>query len=315
MTAASQSAARVRRGLTLVELMAAIVLFGIVAGTIMTLVTRQQRFYAGANEVMDVRGQIREAASLLPIDLRGTSSIGNDISFVSDSALEFRATYGTAVVCGLNAAAGTLDILPTNLAKHTLTSWYTAPVAGDLLFVFDEGPTPGAQDDVWGQYRLTAIANRTDICVGLPYADPVLDAPAAKPRWRFTVDRPLTASIGTGSVIRFTRQVRYNLYQSPTDRLWYLGYRSMTNGAWSAVQPVSGPYRPYSATAGESGLSFRYFDENGVAVANTAAGRATIARISIKVRGQGEMARNAAASLNGPFRDSLSLHIALRNRQ
>jgi len=78
---------------------------------------------------------------------------------------------------------------------------------------------------------------------------------------------------------------------------------------------VSGPYRPYSATAGESGLSFRYFDENGVAVANTAAGRATIARISIKVRGQGEMARNAAASLNGPFQDSLSLHIALRNRQ
>jgi hypothetical protein len=291
------------------------VLFGIVAGTIMTLVTRQQRFYAGANEVMDVRGQIREAASLLPIDIRGTSSIGGDIVFISDSAMEFRATYGTAVVCRVDAPNRILDVMPTNLARHTLTSWYTNPVPGDTMYVFDDGPTQGAQDDLWGTYRITAVGNRTDVCVGAPYSDPALDAPAAKPRWRFTADRPIAATIVAGSVIRFTRRVRYSLYRSPTDGLWYLGYKSMTNGAWSAVQPVSGPYRSYSAAAGQSGLTLQYFDQNGVAAANTPAGRQSIARIVVTVRGQGQMARNAAASLKGPFQDSLSLQIALRNRQ
>jgi len=317
VTAAPRRRAETRAGLTLVELLAAIVLFGIVAGTIMTLVTRQQRYYAGATEVMDVRGQIREAASLLPIDLRGTSSIGGDIMFVSDSAMEFRATYGTAVVCRVDGPNAVLDVLPPNLARHTLTSWYTAPAAGDTLFVFDEGPTQGAQDDFWGTYRLVVDpGTRTDVCLGAPYADPVHDAPALKPRWRFTADRPISATVVPGAVIRFTRRVKYSLYHSPTDNLWYLGYRTrQADGSWGNVQPVSGPYRSYSATAGQSGLSLSYFDQNGVPVANTEGGRKTIARISVTVRGQGQMGRNAAASLKGPFRDSLSLHIALRNRQ
>jgi prepilin-type N-terminal cleavage/methylation domain-containing protein len=313
--AARGRVAPARAGLTLVELMAAIVLFGIVAGTIMALVTRQQRYYAGASEVMDVRGQIREAASLLPIDLRGTSSAGGDIMFAGDSAMEFRATYGTAVVCRIDAPNRILDVLPTNLARHTLSSWYTTPVAGDTLFVFDEGPTQGAQDDLWGTYRLENVGTRTDVCIGAPFADPVQDAPALKPRWRFTMDRPIAATVVPGAVIRFTRRVRYSLYHSPTDNLWYLGYKSMNNGAWGAVQPVSGPYRSYSATAGQSGLSLTYFDTNSVAMGNTVVGRRSIARISVTVRGQGQMGRNAAASLKGPFRDSLSLHIALRNRQ
>ena len=222
--AAPGRVAPARAGLTLVELMAAIVLFGIVAGTIMTLVTRQQRYYAGATEVMDVRGQIREAASLLPIDLRGTSSVGGDIMFAGDSAMEFRATYGTAVVCRIDAALRELDVLPANLTRHTLTSWYTAPVAGDNLFLFDEGPSQGAQDDTWGSYQLESVGTRTDVCPGAPYADPVLDAPALKPRWRLTMSAltPISPTIVPGAVIRFTRRVRYSLYLSPTDNLWYL---------------------------------------------------------------------------------------------
>ena len=107
-----------RRGLTLVELLAVIVIFGIVAGSIMTLFVRQQRYYAGASEVIDVRGQVREAASLLPIDLRGTSSSGGDIMLISDSAIEFRATYGTAVVCDTNSLARTFYVLPTTLSRR-----------------------------------------------------------------------------------------------------------------------------------------------------------------------------------------------------
>ena len=305
---------RQRRGLTLVELLAVIVIFGIVAGSIMTLFVRQQRYYAGASEVIDVRGQVREAVSLLPIDLRGTSSSGGDIMFNSDSAIEFRATYGTAVVCDTNSLARTFYVLPTVLSRQLLTSWYAPPEVGDTMFVFDENTTSGAQDDRWIRYRISALSsNDVTHCLGAPYADPVNDAPAlpGKARWAFTTDSAVPSSIIPGSVIRFTRRVRYSLYQSPTDNLWYLGYRRGD----AAIQPVSGPYRAYSTATGQSGVTFAYYDSLGNVLANTAVGRRSVARIDITVRGQGQLRPNFAGNLRGAFTDSLKIQIALRNRQ
>src|SRR5678815_3514229 len=71
---------RVRRGLSLVEIMVALVLLGIVSGVVMRVVQRQQRFYQGVNQIVVQRSQLRQATSVLPIDLRSMSSVGNDIA-------------------------------------------------------------------------------------------------------------------------------------------------------------------------------------------------------------------------------------------
>ena len=85
--------------MTLVEIMVALVLLGVIGGAIMRVIIRQQQFYNGATQIMTTRGQLRQAASVLPIDLRNLSSVGGDILEVTDSSIQFRVNVGTSVVC------------------------------------------------------------------------------------------------------------------------------------------------------------------------------------------------------------------------
>src|SRR5438094_6783273 len=88
-----------RAGFTLVELVITLVLVSFVAGAIVKLLLRQQRFYNSTTELIQTRQQIRQAAAMLPSDLRGISSIGGDIYAVTDSSLEFRSVFGISIVC------------------------------------------------------------------------------------------------------------------------------------------------------------------------------------------------------------------------
>src|SRR5439155_792369 len=88
-----------RAGFTLVELIITLVLVSFVAGAIVKLLLRQQRFYNSTTELIETRQQIRQAAAMLPSDLRGISSIGGDIYVMTDSSLEFRSVFGSSIVC------------------------------------------------------------------------------------------------------------------------------------------------------------------------------------------------------------------------
>src|SRR5678816_1461017 len=101
---------RVRRGLSLVEIMVALTLLGIVSGVIMRVIQRQQRFYQGVNQIVVQRSQLRQATSVLPIDLRAMSSVGNDILVASDSSIVFNVTVGTGAVC--QVVSGSVVAMP-----------------------------------------------------------------------------------------------------------------------------------------------------------------------------------------------------------
>ena len=75
---------RRRAGFTLIELLISMVLMGLVSAAIVKLLLRQQRFYNSATDLIQTRQQIRQAAGMLPSDLRGISSVGADISAMSD---------------------------------------------------------------------------------------------------------------------------------------------------------------------------------------------------------------------------------------
>jgi prepilin-type N-terminal cleavage/methylation domain-containing protein len=313
---------RVRRsGFTLTELMIAVALFSLVMASLMGLLVRQQRFYRGANEIIDTRTQLRQAAGVLPADIRSISSIGGDIKFVSDTMMEFLATFGTTIVCQKNSTVQFVAPSDT-LTRHTLTAWLSTPRIGDTAFVYDEGSMTGSEDDSWLRARVDGVGTVTAGCEA--FNNPNGDDDA-RVRYRFTLNA-MTSMPGTvvpGATVRFARPVRYRFYKSTGtggDNMWYLGYQQYTvtglMGTWSATQPLAGPYEAWtSAGAAGNGLRFQYYRQDGTLITGTTtADMAAIARIDVSMKAAGPSARNTALSDGRQMRDSLLVRIAIRNR-
>lgn len=298
-----------RDGFTLVELIVTLVLVGIVGAALTAALVRQQRFYGHATEVVAVRGHMREAASILPTELRNISSVAGDISALSDSAIEFRSTYGSSVVC--EAAGATVTLPPIALSSgNVLTAFLSEPHVGDTVFAYDHA----APDTMpWVAHEIVSVRPAvTTSCV--PPSPFVSGADDRAPRIQVDVRPALGSGSPPGSPMRFTRRVRYRLYQASADRLWYLGYDEYRSGAWAGVQPISGPYRPYARSAPTtSGLYLRFFTSAGDAVTGIAEARG-IARVEVTVNGRSARAVSDGERVRATFHDSLHAAVAIRNR-
>ena len=303
-----------RRGFTLIEIMIVVVLLGLVMGTLMTVIVRQQRFYRNASQIMDSRSQIRQAVTILPVDLRGISTVGGDILALTDSAVEIRATYGSSVICD-KFAGDSMSFAPTGALAanggNVLTSFLTTPAIGDTLFVYDTATVAIASP--WVIHRVTAVSTTTSALTCGVLSGYTALGDAAKTKTVVRVSPVLAATEIKGSPVRFTRRVRYDIYQAG-DSKWYLGYNQYTNGAWAGIQPVSGPYLPYTTDTLTSGLNLRYFKADGTEV-TTLASASQVARIRLWVRAQAGQGVSLSGNANGTtFQDYLNLTVAIRNR-
>ena len=303
-----------RAGFTLIELVIAMVLMSLVGGAIVKLLLQQQRFYNSTTDLIQTRQQIRQAAAMLPSDLRGISSVGGDISSMSDSALEFRSAFGGSVVC-VNAG-GTLSTVPRVLASGaTMTNWITTPVVGDSLAVYNNGASLAMAGQGWLFYRITAVTPvTTNAANGCPNATGLTragDITAANPSLQLGLTPAAPNTIAVGAAIRFLRHVRYRIYRE-TDNQWYLGFYSCLFGqvpVCKTTQPIAGPFQPY-ATNGTSGVQFVYYGVDGVVTANPL----QVARISLVVRGQSTGLVSLSGTGGTVFHDSLRIEVGLRNR-
>ena len=326
-----------RRGMTLVEIMIALVLLGIVSGVIMRVVLRQQRFYQGVNQIITQRSQLRQGTSVLPIDLRSLSSIGQDFIAVSDSAVEFDMNIGTGVVCAVQTFGTKIVLPPLVLDKgHTLTSFYPGVkldaaeiLRGVTVYVYNDSSRSGNFDDRWQKFKLVLAEEDPNRCI-FSFAT-ALDA--GKPRYVLTLadtagktdavtGGPISRYIGVGAPVRLMKRVRYKLFQD-TDSKWYLGYSEYDKATskYLDLTPVSGPYQAYATGTGSTpGFAFRYYDVDGVEIASGAgeADRARIARVDIIARARTGSNVRTAGIQNGvdrQYRDSLAVSVMLRNRQ
>jgi prepilin-type N-terminal cleavage/methylation domain-containing protein len=299
---------RNRGGFSLIEIMVALVLLGIVCGGIMTVIMRQQTFYRSATDVIDTRQQIRQATTVVPVDLRGVSSVGGDIIAMSDSALDVRGNIGSGLLCSHTAT--TITIPPENLfAGRAFTSFLTRPQLNDVAIVFNDS-TPGNQDDTWQIVTITGIDSTLAGCTS--FTDVANDA--TKYRFVYTVSPALSPLIVNGAPIRFARRSKYALYQSATDQLWWLGYRECRGdgSGCAAIQPVSGPYRSYVPNDTiNSGISFVYRD-----LANNVTNvPVNVARIELFVHGETQGLVSLGGGTLAKYRDYQKVTIAIRNRQ
>jgi prepilin-type N-terminal cleavage/methylation domain-containing protein len=319
-----------RRGFTLAEMMLALVLFALVAGAMLTIVMRQQRFYRGAVDIVQTRSQMRQAAALLPLDLRGISTNDTlinaaanrwdaDIYDRSDTSITFRQVRGSSVLCGKRTAApyDTVLLAPTG-TSGVLSSWIDPPTTGDSIMIFDEGMNPGADDDRWRPYNIKSVtAVKGILGCGFGAGNLLAVADTTSNSYKVVLDVQHSVTIQVNAPVRIFRKAKYSLYQA-SDNNWYLGYQDCnpsvyTPSSCSAMAPVAGPYRPASNSAGQSGLQFVYYDSTGSVLSGGQARKIT--RIDVILRGE----TKGAVDLTGyggnmtTRKDTVPISIGIRN--
>ena len=275
------------RGVTLVETLVATVLAGVVIAAVHAVLLGAQRFYRAQPQILDVQRGVRTAAHLLTAELRGLDASDGDIVAMSDTALTIKAPRALAVVCAVpDVASGRVII-----ADRLTYAFRAVDPARDSVLLFRDGDTLQDADDRWIRARVAAVA-----------AAPCPDGSSGT---RLTV-APAggTAELDgvvAGAPLRTFEPVRYRLYEDASGT-WWLGLQSYSGG-WSATTPLAGPLRP------RDGLRFAYTDAGGVPTAVPT----EVRRVVVSVRGRSLEAIDAAGRRSGPFLDSLSTSITLRN--
>lgn len=248
-------------GTTLVELLVATTLAGVLSGAAVVAVVRVRRTAADQTERALARAQLVQAAAVLAHELRAAVHTpgpddGRDLLEVSDSAIDLRTPVGGSVACTVAPAPGgsTVELAP---AAAGVGWWSATPRPGDAALVYDPGPRPGADDDAW---RERAVVGATaGGCTTGPFATPGLTATP----WRLALAGPsLPATVARGAPVRVLRRRRYALYRGG-DAQWALGMREWDATGPAAVQPVAGPFEPPA----RGGLQVTAWDSTGAPVA------------------------------------------------
>lgn len=301
---------RAQTGTSLVELLVALALFGIIGLATLRSLDRQARFHAGVLTILEARSQHAAAHEAVATELRGASGAAGDITRLSDSAIVFRMPVGAALSCAL--AGDTIFLAPDTVAAgQRFAALRTTPQIGDTAWLFNEASKDIASDDAWVGSPITTVIRAPDLCAGSPFVHPMLDA--SLPSWKIGVAGPLPPTARPGAPVRLTRTARFALYRGSTNEHW-LGFTEIqpSTGTWITIQPVSGPYLPFNAgIPAASGISLLGRDSSGAPL--SAVNTTRIAAISLGTRTRTTRGVRIDGLARGAYADSLHSLIGLRN--
>jgi hypothetical protein len=260
---------------------------------------------------------VRQAAVMLPTDLRAISSPSGDIYAMTDTSIEFRSTFGSSYLCSSDKLNSKIIFPPLTLAKNNqLTNWSTLPAVNDSLALYVDSTSTSARDDRWSLHTITAltlvVSNAAPGCLSSSGLMKSTDVGGLNPSYNFTITPTQSATVSAGAAVRFFKRVHYSLYKA-ADNQWYLGYydcRTSRVPVCNAIQPIAGPLRPYIAgQPQQAGVRLTYYDSTGAVTAN----RLAVSRISILMQGEGTKTIQLAGGSPVTFRDSLRVEVGLRN--
>lgn len=254
-----------RRGVTLAEILMAMMLLGIVSLIVYRLLTSNQRVYQAQTQRIDLQQNLRLAASIFSGELRELDAGEGDVQMMAADSISIRAMRRLAFMCNPPVLGGALAGLTTTVRNTPMFGTGSFAV-GDSLLLFYEANPATRTDDAWQRASVTAIGNAN------------CPAPDNAPGQLLTITvapfvAPMTNTLGaisTGSPARAFEVVTYKAFQD-TDGKWYVGLRT---GA--GMQQIIGPI------VGSNGLDFTYYDVNGAVTAVAA----NVAGILVKVRAQ-----------------------------
>jgi prepilin-type N-terminal cleavage/methylation domain-containing protein len=277
-----------RSGFTLIEMLVALIISGIVVGTIFQLLVGQGRFVERQSAREEVQQNTRAALELISSELR-TLPAGDGLILATSDSLTMRVVRIWGVVCAAGGGSS-LDVVFPSIPGVSF-----APNLGTGVVV-----RLGSE---WsGSVRLTAAGNASASCNGEALGTGVERRTLSLSGTPQSSDGTLLPAVG--DLVYIHDQVTYRSGTSAAvPGLWI--QRRIGEGAGSSNQPFAGPIL-------ESGLRFEYFTAGSsvpLATPVSAAVRPDVARIAVVVE-------SVSRNFQGEARESKSdtVVVALRNR-
>ncbi len=277
-------------GFTLIELMIAIVLAGIVLGSIYSTLQNNQRFYRSESQVLDVQQGVRAVAQLLPSELREVDAVAGDIVAMGTDSITIRALRNTYFVCAPPSVASGKIIV----RNDRIYGYRSVDPARDRVLVFREGNPNIMSDDQWVDFTILN-ANSSGACT---------DGSGTGTNFNLSGTTSQLDSVTVGSPVRTYEEITYRLYVDSAGVGW-LGVENYVNGSWTTVAPVAGPLNS------TGGIALSYYDSTGTATATAT----SVAQIQLLVRGMSAapiQIQGRRANLQ-KYQDSMTVRVALRN--
>src|SRR3989475_11245740 len=294
---------RGRRGFTMIELLVALVLLGLVSAALYRVLVNNQRLYMAQTARIDRSQKIRAAGNILPAEFRELDAADGDITAMSATSISIHAMRWTSFVCIaplLNGVAGgrTMTVRGGQTGQPMFFGSRSITVGTDSMYVYLDGDQTTRLDDYFVPSKLTATAGA--LC---PAAGAVPPQPGTLVTFdgNFFGGNNVAGAIPVVAPVWGFENVTYSLFQPAGDTSYYIGYQP----AGQTAQPLVGPVLA-------NGLSFEYYNANG----NVTAVRSQVARIDITVRARTAVAgRSGGAGPPAANVDSIVTSVALRNNR
>jgi prepilin-type N-terminal cleavage/methylation domain-containing protein len=279
------------RGFTLVEVLIALVLLGIVSTALYQLLVANQRLYRAQVESVATNESARATIAILPGEIRELSAGSGDVIAMDGTSLTYKGMQAVYIQCA-PPNTGSLEIV---LDRGTFFGLRPMSVADDSVLIFAEGDSTTRSDDGW----LSASVSSMTVGTVCPGSQPSITVGLAG------VSAGQLAGTQAGAPVRTFRPAQVRLYQDGAGD-WWLGGRvyQKSAGAWGTTQPILGPL---SGT----GLALTYADTTGTATTDPLA----VARIGITVQSQSSDRVYRSGSSGGPIYllQDLVTQVAVRN--
>jgi prepilin-type N-terminal cleavage/methylation domain-containing protein len=253
---------RTQRGFTLVEVLIALVLMGIVSTALYQLLVSNQRLYRAQVESVAINESARAAVAIMPSEIRELSAGEGDIAAMSATSLTYNSMQGLYIQCTA-PNTGALEIV---LDRSTSFGLRAISAADDYVLIFAEGDSTTRADDGW----LTANVTSTAVGTACPGSRPSITVVVSG------VSAGDLADVQAGAPVRTFRVSQVWVYQDGAGD-WWMGGRQFdkAGGGWGATQPILGPLSA-------AGLTMTYADAAGATTTDPAA----VARIGVAVQSQ-----------------------------
>ena len=291
-----------RRGFTLIELMIALVLLGIVSTAVYKVLVNNQRLYTAQTQTIDLQQNIRAAAAILPAEFRELDAADGDIKAMTATSLRIRAMRELAFVCADPVLGGGIGQITLTVRKAPIYGTRQTFSKGDSILVYWEGDPTTRKDDQWlpAQLQQDAIPG---FCADSQVANNPAYLLSLQPQWINDPTLNRGGAITRGAPLRGFDKIAYELYQAPApDTNWYLGQRNPASGG--TIQPMIGPL------IGANGVTFTYYDSVGAVTADSS----KVAQIGFVLRARtASPIRSAGAGVQDYKIDSVVTWVALRN--
>jgi prepilin-type N-terminal cleavage/methylation domain-containing protein len=291
---------RGRRGFTMIELLVALVLLGLVSAALYRVLVNNQRLYMAQTQRIDLSQNIRAASTILPAEFRELDASEGDITAMSATSISMRAMRWLGFACntpGLGGALNGVSVIVRGGAPGQPLFFGARGIDNnrDSVLIYYDGNVNSRTDDFWATGAITAAPNGQNCNDGTNGQRLILNINL------LGLGPNVAGAIPLGAPVRGFERVVYQLYQPAGDTSWYVGFQP----AGQSMQPLIGPVL-------SNGLTFQYFDVNG----NVTAVRNQVARIDITVRARTTGAvRAGGQAARATIVDSVLTSVALRNNR